>query len=384
MAILRKESDLMPIYKTKTPTKDGRAWFFKVGYTDVFGNYKQKTSKKYATQREAKLEMARFIDDQSKNKCPDEMTFRQLYDRFRDYQDDKIRETTKYNYRNKLKYLEDFMDVKCRDYNIEMFEEWKKKLNSNPELGTGTKNDILKFWKSILNYGISWYNFNFLPTYRKMTNFTNPNELKKEMDFYSYEEFKHYISFEDDLRLRCLWETLYYCGLRCGEARGLTWDCVDLKNKRLSVTKQVLSNKYSGSGEYYIGMPKTRDSYRTIPMCDALVNDLLEYHAIVSKKRNFNSGFFVFGNECGIIPFNPSTIRDYNKRNAERAELKSIRLHDFRHSCASLLINNGASVTMVAKYLGHTKIDETLNTYSHMFQSALDGVLNIINDLNSI
>ena len=105
MAILRKESDLMPIYKTKTPTKDGRAWFFKVGYTDVFGNYKQKSSRKYATQREAKLEMAKFIDEQSKNKCPDEMTFRQLYERFRDYQDDKIRETTKYNYKNKLKYL---------------------------------------------------------------------------------------------------------------------------------------------------------------------------------------------------------------------------------------------------------------------------------------
>ena len=37
---------------------------------------------------------------------------------------------------------------------------------------------------------------------------------------------------------------------------------------------------------------------------------------------------------------------------------------------------------MVAKYLGHTKIDVTLNTYSHMFQSALDEVVNIINDLN--
>ena len=45
--------------------------------------------------------MAKFIDEQSKNKCPDEMTFRQLYERFRDYQDDKIRETTKYNYKNK-------------------------------------------------------------------------------------------------------------------------------------------------------------------------------------------------------------------------------------------------------------------------------------------
>lgn len=58
-----------------------------------------------------------------------------------------------------------------------------------------------------------------------------------------------------------------------------------------------------------------------------------------------------------------------------------IRIHDFRHSCASLLINNGANVTVVAKYLGHTKIEETLNTYTHMFSVALDSVVNIIDSL---
>lgn len=68
--------------------------------------------------------------------------------------------------------------------------------------------------------------------------------------------------------------------------------------------------------------------------------------------------------------------------NQELAGLKHIRIHDFRHSCASLLINSSASVTMAAKYLGHTKIEETLNTYSHLFQCVLDGVINIINDLN--
>lgn len=63
------------------------------------------------------------------------------------------------------------------------------------------------------------------------------------------------------------------------------------------------------------------------------------------------------------------------------AGLKVIRIHDFRHSCASLLINNGANVTLVAKYLGHTKIEETLNTYSHMFSTALDSVVSVIDSL---
>ena len=56
-------------------------------------------------------------------------------------------------------------------------------------------------------------------------------------------------------------------------------------------------------------------------------------------------------------------------------------IHDFRHSCASLLINNDANVTLVAKYLWHTKIVETLNTYSHMFNTVLDSVVSVIHSL---
>ena len=110
---------------------------------------------------------------------------------------------------------------------------------------------------------------------------------------------------------------------------------------------------------------------------------LSEYRNELSKFRNFNDSMFIFCEDNGISPFNPKTVRSMCKKIADDADLKHIRLHDFRHSCASLLINSGASVTMVAKYLGHTKIDVTLNTYTHMFQSALDGVLDIINNLDT-
>ena len=66
---------------------------------------------------------------------------------------------------------------------------------------------------------------------------------------------------------------------------------------------------------------------------------------------------------------------------ATLAGLKVIRIHDFRHSCASLLINNGANVTLIVKYLGHTKIEETPNTYSHMYSTALDSVVSGIDSL---
>lgn len=72
-----------------------------------------------------------------------------------------------------------------------------------------------------------------------------------------------------------------------------------------------------------------------------------------------------------------------NGRIAESADIRRIPLHSFRHSCASLLINTGQPVTTVSKYLGHTKIEETLNTYSHLYNGELEEIKNKINDENA-
>ncbi len=75
-------------------------------------------------------------------------------------------------------------------------------------------------------------------------------------------------------------------------------------------------------------------------------------------------------------------ISKINGKIAKNADTRRIALHSFRHSCASLLINSGATINVVAKYLGHTKIDETLNTYSHLFKNQLNEIINIIDKLN--
>ena len=80
-------------------------------------------------------------------------------------------------------------------------------------------------------------------------------------------------------------------------------------------------------------------------------------------------------------PIADSNIYLRRTKLATLAVLKVIRIHNFRHSCASLLINNGANITLVTKYLGHTKIEGTLNSYSHIFSTALDFVVSIIDSL---
>ena len=82
-----------------------------------------------------------------------------------------------------------------------------------------------------------------------------------------------------------------------------------------------------------------------------------------------------------MLPVCSNTLTNHKNVNCKLANVKQIRLHDFRHSCASLLVNKGANVTLVAKYLGHTKIEETPNKYSHMFSTALDSVVSVIDSL---
>ena len=93
---------------------------------------------------------------------------------------------------------------------------------------------------------------------------------------------------------------------------------------------------------------------------------------------DFKNDWFVFGN---IEPFKETTIQKKKNYYCKMAEVKQIRIHDFRHSCASLLINKGASISLVSKYLGHSKISTTLNTYTHLYQSELENMTKILDNL---
>ena len=372
----------MAIYQEKEKkkiTKDGRSWYFRVPYVDISGKRIQHMSGKYFTKKEAQQAEREFlasIKDKSDNT---NMKFKDLYLAFYEYQKDKVKDTTFKTYYDRVPFLECLDNIKLEDFNINHFEMWRKIINSK-DLATSYKNDILKFLKAILNFGTKYYNFNFTSVYNKMTNFNNPNEMPKDMDFYTYDEFKKLISYETDLKYICLFETLYYCGLRNGEMRGLTWEDIDFYKKTIRINKQI-PTRYS-SKSWKFTTTKTKSSSRTLLMCNRLCEDLLKLYNDVSQHSNFKSTWFVFGQaDIPIVADNPN---ERQKMLCKKSNVKKIRIHDFRHSCASLLINNGANVTIVAKYLGHTKVEETLNTYTHMFESSLNSVVDIINKIDKM
>ncbi len=362
----------MGVWKSKDKTKDGRCWYY-----DVIIDGVRHKSKKFATQKEAKAAERALYDNKDKVGNQSKMTLEDLFMSHFDYQKDKVKATTLSNYTKKVKHFDCIKNKKLDELSIMDIEKWKQEMNSK-NLATRTKNDLMKYLKSTLNFGTKWYDFNFVSMYNKMENFNNPNEMPKEMEFYTYDEFKKFISVEDDLKFKTLFETLYFCGLRRGELRGLTWKNVNFERKEIRVMQNVV-NISGDSGYWQLTTPKTRTSNRLIPMPKVLLEDMKKLKEECKQYYDFNDNWFVFGD---IAPIHPDVLRRRKKLNAEKAGIKEIRIHDFRHSCASLLINKGANITLVAKYLGHSKIDETLNTYSHMYGSKLDEIVNTINDLD--
>jgi integrase len=351
-------------------TKDGRKYFFYVTYKNAKGERKKYHSKKYFTKMDAYEAERTFVLSQNSQKVDTTITFRELYNLFYNFQEDKVKSSTKRNYKNKIVYLEPFMDKKIYELNIDLYMKWRNEMN-HKNLSTRTKVDILKFFKSILNFGTRWYNYDFRDMYNKMIGFKKPDELPKEMDYYTLKEFVQFISYEKDLKYRCLFMCLYFCGLRMGELRGLTWEYIDFEKKTLRVVKNIVDVKDKNKS-YVVTSPKTPKSRRTIPLSNCVVTGLLKYLEDCKKYYHFNKSWYVFGN---IDPIGTSTVRGRNEKIAEAANLRKIRIHDFRHSCVSFLIDQGANITLVASYMGHTKIDETLNTYAHLYRNTLEGIV---------
>ena len=358
-------------------TKDGRKWIFYTRYKNLSGKTKQYKSKKFLNKKEA-IEAERIFFLQLDKYRPDnDMTFKDLYTAFYEYQQDKVKETTLNTYKDRMRYMALLDNIKCKEFNLQHYEAWRKKILEY-KLANRTRNYIYKFLKTIMNFGTKWYGINLMRFYKKIEFFKDPNEMKEEKDVYTFEEFQKYITGASNLNDKTMFEMLYYCGLRRGECRGLQWSDIDWNNKLVSITKQA--NSVKDSQKYYeLTPPKTQKSIRTLPLTDVLYNDLVNLYNEKKKYYGFNEKWFIFGE---LDPLTFGMMHRINKRIAESADIRRIPLHSFRHSCASLLINTGQPVTTVSKYLGHASTKETLDTYAHMFPNNLTNVKNTIDNLN--
>lgn len=352
-------------------TKDGRSWVFIQYSKGLDGKRHQYQSQAYMTEEEAVRAEKEYLNKYKDVEVNPHMTFKEAYTIYYDYQKDKIKDSTLKTYRDRIKYMGLLDNVELVNLNWDLYQKWRAQINKT-NLCDRYKTDIQKFIKQVINFAEKQWDFNLRKFYNKLEPFKTPGALKKEMDFYEPEEFFKFISVVDDLRYKCFFELLYYCGLRRSEARGLQWKHIDFKNKLLTVSQQVLNPSNSNaSTEWYISSTKTEASNRTIPVPTTLLNDLAELKKTNEKFSKFKQTWFVLGDD---IPMATGRMYFYRDKYAEKAGIRRIRLHDFRHSCASALISGAAPITAVSNFLGHSETTETLETYTHMFKKDLANV----------
>lgn len=352
-------------------TKDGRSWVFIQYSKGLDGKRHQYQSKAYMTESEALQAEKEYLNKYKDVEVNPHMTFKEAYTIYYEYQKDKIKDSTLKTYRDRIKYMGLLDNVELVNLDWDLYQKWRAQINKT-NLCDRYKTDIQKFIKQVINFAKKQWDFNLRKFYNKLEPFKTPGALKKEMDFYEPEEFFKFISVVDDLRYKCFFELLYYCGLRRSEARGLQWKHIDFKNKLLTVSQQVLNlSNSNASTEWYISSTKTEASNRTIPIATTLLNDLAELKKSNERIAKFKQTWFVLGDD---VPMATGRMYFYRDKYAEKAGVRRIRLHDFRHSCASALISGSAPITAVSNFLGHSETTETLETYTHMFKKDLANV----------
>lgn len=175
-----------------------------------------------------------------------------------------------------------------------------------------------------------------------------------EMLFWTRQEYAQFIKQIEEYTMQHLgFQLLYWTGMRIGEMMALTVGDIDLRNKTLSITKSYQRIQKQD----VITEPKTQKSKRVIFLPDFLCVELEEHIARMYDAKPTDR----------LLPCGKMLFRYHLELGAERAGVKRIRLHDFRHSHASLLIELGFSPLLIAERLGHENIERTLNTYSHLY-----------------
>ena len=155
-------------------------------------------------------------------------------------------------------------------------------------------------------------------------------------------------------------------GLRRGELLALRWDNIDFANSIL----QVRSNMVRGEKDFIIKAPKTESGIRDIHLgqevMEVLKKERSKYVAdMFSKETNFQNLNFVIRQKDGS-PIRPDSMSQKWRRFLEDNRLPSIRFHDLRHSNATALIQAGVNPRVVQQRLGHSDVNITLNTYTHV------------------
>lgn len=287
-------------------------------------------------------------------------TYQDLYNAWIELYKDTVKESTLQSTMTmfKLHILPYFGKYKLRDINSLHCQDFVSALSTYVK-----GNEIFNRAKKVMDYA---YKLDLISS--------NPFEKvikpkfkkgKKMINFLTAEEVKKLLSVIDDKKWLAYFRLLIITGLRKSEALALHWNDIDFDNNTISISRTLtngLNNKLIRS------TPKTESSTATL-----LVDDLTMHHLSILKF--YTKSVIVFTNSKNTY-MHTARPGEALKRYCKKAGIPEVRVHDLRHTCASLMFEAGADIKEVQERLRHSSSKTTMDIYTHVTDKKQQEALN--------
>lgn len=374
----------MPIYKTSVK-KDGlQQYRVRINYTDSFGKAHSLTRHAYGLAEAKQMEQDIIREYCTEKPAVTRMTVQQLYEEYILAKENEVRATSLVPIKNclakgALPYL---ADKQLDKLTVPALQSWKNDI-AMIDVSISTKQNYYAELRQMLNYAVK---MGYIPK-NNLTivgNFKKDTQAlpKEELHFYTPDQFKKFITVAreqaekkdtiNDWSYYVFFFIAYFTGARKGEIYALKWS--DIKGNVLSISRSVNQKV----GRIVETLPKNSSSIRTLQIPMSLEVVLKEQKQRQMKDKNFTDDYRICG---GIDCIRDSTVCNKGFDFADKAGLPHIRLHDFRHSHASLLASEGINIQEIARRLGHSNVEMTWNTYSHLYPHEEERAVSVLDTI---
>ena len=336
----------MPVYKNE----EKNTWYTSFYYTDWTGQRKRKKKEGFARKKDA-LEYEQNFKARYSGSCTD-MTFGQVTALY--LEDCKIRQKATSYYvkesginKHVLPY---FQDMLINTITVAHIRQWQNELLNTGKYSENYLRTQNTYLSGIFNYAMKFYGLQKNPA----KECGKIRGKRTELQFWTLDQFNAFIeTYKGQFPEYPIFLLLFWTGMRSGELLALTLNDFDFVKHTVRINKTY----HRLDKEDLILDPKTERSNREVILPPFIEETIKEY---VSKLYDYKPSDRLF-------PTTKYILKHRLDNGAQAAGLPQIRVHDLRHSHASLLIHLGFSPLVIQERLGHENIETTLNTYSHLY-----------------
>lgn len=371
----------MPIYTTGKKKDGVKQYRVRVNYTEA-GEHRQKEKVCYGYREAVELE-ERLRNQYAADGCRSDVLLRDFYGEYLAQRGSEMRETTRAKFVSNVEkhILPSLGDIALGELDGRTVANWKADMAQKGFSVTYCRR-IFGSLNGLLNYAVRMRFIHENPTKNienfREVNFTAPDE---RIHYYTPEQFQLYERVANagvtSYYARSIYMFMmiaYYTGMRKGEIHALRWD--DIEGNVIHVRRSI-SQKIKGKSEVETP-PKNKASIRSLQIPKPLL-ELLQQYYIMQKMEYLDKWTpqyrVIYGERC----ISDTALSNYNAAWASTAGLEKIRIHDFRHSHASLLANEGINIQEIARRLGHSNVQITWQTYSHLYPREEERALAVLN-----